>query len=1120
MKNLALLSVFTGVAVGLTSCGGSGGGGGGDSGGGMYVQSCTLGCTNGIGGAQVSCGLVNTFQNQDIAIVLSEAVKASSVTKNTFKVFDVVTGSVPPGSYVIDPSNPNRLIFRPKLSFDPSGNPLYGFAAGGTYQVKVPGSTVDVAPYLQSTGGKSNTSRMLCTITTDQGLIDPVPGNPTVSIFVEVKDPITGVKTVTDVDSAPLTNVATESKITFVFNDLMNIGTVVLPQTGQAPFITVKTDPDGNLADPTDQVALAGTYTFNVNQSLLQTTAVFTPATGMPSAGQNPNSPRRVVVDVPASVVDLVGHGVGNSGKRSFVPEKITFTAVTLPPGGEQFATLNNMDARHTGADWGETTAGRLKPGTGGGSGRMGDLVVPANTTMTLQTSSLRAQGRLQMTINPKASDAAWIRINGLTQYIYKKVVGNPILEIKSEDFIADTLSETARFLNTNANLDPEVAKARYWVEGSQLVVEFLTPGVVGNTFTLEFFGANGPPAFVVGGVINGGTTSIGPLSGGIDSVVFGDDAVEDNNLFLTNTVAGGVVPDITVTNGVFDFASIELKSNSVLKFVGANPPRLFARGRIVLSDTATIDITGANNSTQLSDAPFGQMGGLAGPGGGNGGQGADRPDNTGQVGLLALPKTPVFNAGVTNVGAVTTGRNGQGVGGALGYGPGSTSGLGHGVGGLLWPTNTPTETTIFNGMDTNTACDSQQVGGPGSGGAFAVSGAPGLPAAAAPTGILGTSNIPAASAGGDANVVLQEPPNAPGPSRSLSVTQGYLKGGAGGGGGGAHIFGTGTTGTASNCLTVATPIDLFRSHSGAGGGGGGGAMHVVAGRLAQIDGRLDASGGNGGSVATTGAVNGLAAQPGGGGAGGGLLVQSGNVDLALLPNRLDIAGGLGGAGNNAASGGNGGVGIVRLESRVPLVPATVASSVTPIDPLDPTSAMWVSSGTWQPNLTMHPDSFSGAESCFMRVTGNFFSLTFDPDDVPNGVYGWNMDMSLQIGPNVVVVAYRGSTIFGGNSPEQHWGTLIDDGTLGGGQTGAPIIVRFQGARSAGAVPSLCDVDVTDLNIVQQGSLTPWVMHPNELNAFNPPPDMVRFQIVFDGSHLEFPTILGVTNLQIHATPD
>jgi hypothetical protein len=963
---------------------------------------------------------------------------------------------------------------------------------------------------------------MLCTITTDQGLIDPVPGNPTVSIYVEVKDPITGVKTVQNVDSGALTNVATDSKITFVFNDLMNIGTVVLPQTGQAPFITIKTDPDGDLNDPTDQVALAGTFTFNVNQALLQTTAVFTPTTGMPSAGSNAGSPRRVVVDVPASVVDLVGHGVGNSGKRSFVPEVIHFTPVTLPPGGEQFLSLSNMDARRTGADWGESTLGRLKPGIGGGTGRMGDLVVPANTTLTLQTSPLRAQGRLQMTINPKAADAAWIRINGLNQYFYKKIVSNPILETKIEDFIADTLSETARFLNTNANADPEVAKARYWVEGNQLVVEFLTLGTIGNTFTIEFFGANGPPAFVVGGTIVGGTTSIGTLSGGFDSVVFGDDPGEDNNLFLTNTTAGGVIPDISVNNGVFDFASVELKANAVLKFVGANPPRLFARGRALLADTATIDVAGINNGSQLSDAPYGQQGSKAGPGGGNGGQGADRPDNTGQTNLLSLPKTPVFNAGVTNAGAVTTGRNGEGVGGALGYGPGSSSGLGHGVGGLLWPTSTPTDTLAFGGMDTNTACDSQQVGGPGSGGAFAVSGGPGVPAAAAPTGILGTSNTPAPSAGGDANVVLQEPPTAPGPSRSLSVAQGYFRGGAGGGGGGSHIFGTGTTGTASVCLTPTTPIDVFRSHCGAGGGGGGGALQLVAGRLAQIDGRLDASGGNGGSVATTGVANGLAAQPGGGGAGGGILVQSGNVDIALLPNRLDIAGGAGGAGNNSASGGNGGAGVVRLESTIALVPATVAASVTPIDPLDPTSALWVSSGSWQPTLTMHPDSFSGAQSCFMRIAGNFFSLTFDADNPAANppTFGWNMDMFLQVGPNVVGVTYRGSTIFGGNSPEQFWGQLLDDGTLGGGQTGAPIVVRFQGARAAGAVPNLCDVDVTDINVVQNGSLTPWVMHPNELNAFSPPPDMVRFQIVFDGSHPDFHNILGVTNLQIHATPD
>jgi hypothetical protein len=130
------------------------------------------------------------------------------------------------------------------------------------------------------------------------------------------------------------------------------------------------------------------------------------------------------------------------------------------------------------------------------------------------------------------------------------------------------------------------------------------------------------------------------------------------------------------------------------------------------------------------------------------------------------------------------------------------------------------------------------------------------------------------------------------------------------------------------------------------------------------------------------------------------------------------------------------------------------------------------------------------------------------------------MDLILQIGMNQVTAAYRGSTVFGGNDPQTHWGDLLNR-DLAMGESGAPILVRFQGAKSTGVVAAPCDVDVNDpFGDVVQGSLTPWVRHPRELNDFNPPPDMMRFVIIFDASHGEFGSILGVTNLRVNATPD
>ncbi|MBM3988566.1 MAG: hypothetical protein FJ294_11500, partial [Planctomycetes bacterium] len=417
MKNAArllLVTALTGTVSILSSCTG----GGAADGGAMFVESCTLGCTNGNGGEQVSCGIVNTYLNQDIAVVFSESVAPTSLTvNNAFQVIDIVTAGFPAGSRLVDPNDARRAIFRPRLSFDASGNPSFGFGANQTYQIRIPGTGQgDVGPYVQSSGGQQNQSRMLCTITTSQGLIDPVPGAPGVSIFVRTIGggaPINLATTTADV-----VDVLSASEITFVFNDLMNIGTLVQPSTGQSPFITVKVDPDGNLSTPGDQVPVGGTYSYqNPDQTNLTTTMVFTPFGGFPSAGSAPVK-RKIVVDVPVEVKDLAGHSVANPGKRTFTPEVAVFGAVTLPAGGEQFNDDSNEDKARSGANW---SAGRLTAGTGGGSGRLGDLVIDDNQSRTVFTSTQPAVARIKFLRNVRGSDAGRFMFgNNAAHILYK----------------------------------------------------------------------------------------------------------------------------------------------------------------------------------------------------------------------------------------------------------------------------------------------------------------------------------------------------------------------------------------------------------------------------------------------------------------------------------------------------------------------------------------------------------------------------------------------------------------------------------------------------------------------------------------------------------------------------
>lgn len=1122
MKQAGWMSLFVGFALALASCGGGGGSG---SGGRMFSLTCTLGCTSGEGGQQVSCGIVNTFQNQDIAVLFSEPVDLAWIkaNANAFQVINTATALTPPGGPLIDPTNPRRLIWRPELGFDLFGTPTFGFEDGASYLIRVPGTAQgDPGPYVQSTSGKRNESRILCTITTDQGVVDPVPGAPLVDIFVTEIDSMSGLpKPFTNLDDVTGT-VSLTSPITFVFKDIMNLGTVVNPTTKQAPFITVKVDPDGNLSDPTDQTSILGSYIFNVDPIKLQTTAVFTPDAGYPSAGTGfPLNPRRIVINLPVQVIDLVKNSVANGGARSFVPEVNNFGTVQLPAGGEQFTDVGNEDPRRSGADWGLTTPGRLIPGVGGGSGRMGDLVIQAGEVVTLYTSMQTASGSFDFIANPPNAEAIWFDdpVNGFPQeqVLFRNNVNLPNFHIQREDFLTYTLSQAVHELpafEDPANPgNPTLIMSQLEfdvVDGNRLLVTSLVPGTAGENVVLSL-----PPP----GAGNNGIISTIQLTGGVDTNSFGGVGEIGENQLLTNfdyqATPGGSPAAITSITGVFEFSHVDVKAGGTLRIIGSNPAQLLVRGSMNFASGALVEISGQSVGIHASEAPLGQLGAIAGPGGGDGGTGADRRDDANRPTLLALPNNSgnnTYDAGVVVPSGVPDAQPGIGVGG--------TPGLGNGVGGTRWPTTLPGSTTNLFGLGTDTNCDSEQVGAPGSGGAYSTDGGLGVGLALNPLDAQGGTNAPVPDTAGGSSVGILEPVGTlPAPKRSLG--RGFLRGGAGGGGGGGNVFGTSTGGMDPNCVVAPSAIDIYRSHSGNGGGGGGGALQFSVGGLATMNGVVDASGGDGGSYDPMSQINGTATAPGGGGAGGGILLRAGILDLALSPGRLLVPGGTGGDGEFGSKGGDGGTGLVRAESVTALVADDIALAVTPTDPMDPTSQDWVSVGTWVVE-DRPPESFSGAQSCWMQAPGSVFSLNFTDDvDPVNGPFGWNMDVILPVMGTPTTHAYRGSTVFGGNSPHTQWGELLNLAGVPGGSA-APLVVRFQGARTAGTLANPCtDEPETPGSQIESGSVTPWVRHPAELNQFLPAPNLIRFVIIFDASFPNFDqTLVGVTNLSILTQPD
>jgi hypothetical protein len=353
--------------------------GGSTTGGSLYIETCSLGCGNGLSTSEVSCQISDTSINADIAVYFSEPVDPASVSAATFQIVDVGTGSVPLGVRFVDPTNPKKVVFRPNVSFDAQANPVYGLTADRSYRITIGGSELnDEGPFIRSVAGRSNATRLRCEVRASLGVVDLVPGSPNADSVVDVVDEITG-DLLTNQPANGAENVATQSSVTISFNDLMNPASLT-------NFIRASVDTDGDLSTTVDRVALSGSFDVDLDTANLTTRAVFTPSNGMPSAGSDPDPAgrRKVLIDIPANCIDLAGNQLANAQTVFFIPQAISFDPVVLPSAtGEQFTNTTLHDAVRSSALWG---SGRLTRGTGGGSGRHGDVVVGAGQAPSLNT--------------------------------------------------------------------------------------------------------------------------------------------------------------------------------------------------------------------------------------------------------------------------------------------------------------------------------------------------------------------------------------------------------------------------------------------------------------------------------------------------------------------------------------------------------------------------------------------------------------------------------------------------------------------------------------------------------------------------------------------------------------
>ena len=394
MRHLGL-SALAALAFLLPACSGGGGSSssGGSIGNAMYILTCSLGCPSGAGGQEVHCTPISIAPNQEFVVTFTQPVDPGSVTSETFNIIDTFSGATPLGTRLVDPIDPRRVIFRPANTFDSQGNPTFGFSSGASYSIVIRGTTQDpTGPYIRSTSGKQNSSRMSCQMATSNTPVDYVPGAPTVTVQVDLANTATQDPNdfIADQPADGAVDVWRNSTIRLIFDDIMNPVTLANQATHQSTFTTIKVDVDGDPNTTNDQVALTGIYVVTIDLANLRTIMTFTSGAGMPSSGDlnlNPlHLPRFVLVTFPAAIQDLAGNALANAGSISFVPEFVAHDPITLPDiDGENFNDTSLDQLNISAGNWGN---GRLTRGWGGGSGRLGELSVRQGAPVDLSTDS------------------------------------------------------------------------------------------------------------------------------------------------------------------------------------------------------------------------------------------------------------------------------------------------------------------------------------------------------------------------------------------------------------------------------------------------------------------------------------------------------------------------------------------------------------------------------------------------------------------------------------------------------------------------------------------------------------------------------------------------------------
>ncbi len=328
----------------------------------ICLQNCNLGCSSS------GCQRTNIAQNEIIVLQFSENIDKSTVSPSSIR-FRTASGDQPVGELFV---NGNQVEFVPTLSIS-GGQTFFGFAAGETYTMTIPGGDSQPA-VVRSTSGKPFEKTLSCTLQSTLGIVDLNGVPPSASLISP---------SITQLGSSPR-----DLDIVVEFNELIDATPFLSGTASPVAFSVRRTrqtvdpnDGDARECDPASQpVTLTGSLRLDFDPSRSVSVLTFRPAATLPGNVC-------VQVTVTNGVQDLSGRPA-QSQVFQFLTEVVPQTQQSIT---EEFDDDTYLDVDSSAGSWGGGVGTFARVG---GDGRHG----PFDTSLGVDNGLVN--GKRTFTIN------------------------------------------------------------------------------------------------------------------------------------------------------------------------------------------------------------------------------------------------------------------------------------------------------------------------------------------------------------------------------------------------------------------------------------------------------------------------------------------------------------------------------------------------------------------------------------------------------------------------------------------------------------------------------------------------------------------------------------------------